>query len=101
LQKLSAVTKAAFKALNTLAVALRQPAIPPLAETPSHSVGILEQVSGQGSLKVVPPRECLPHRRWHLLDHRVATVLVTLPVADLRIQYPVKQYILLNYFHLH
>ena len=78
LQKLSAVTKAAFKALNTLALALRQPATP-LEETPSHSVRILEQVSGHGSLKVVPPRECLPDRGWGLLDHRVATVLVALP----------------------
>ena len=42
LPNLAAVTKAAFKALNMLAVALRQANREvPLAETPSHSARIL------------------------------------------------------------
>ena len=92
LPNLAAVTKAAFKALNMLAVALRQANREvPLAETPSHSVRILGQVSGQVSLKGVLPREPLPERGCDLLDHRVDAVPVALPGADLGTEYPVKQ----------
>ena len=80
LPNLAAVTKAAFKALNMLAVALRQANREvPLAETPSHSVRILGQVSGQVSLKGVLPREPLPERGCDLLDRRVDAVPVVLP----------------------
>lgn len=93
LPNLAAVTKAAFKALNTLAVAPQQPTKGgPLAETPSHSVRILGQVSGQGSLKGLVPREPVPDRGCALLDHGVDAVPVVLPGADLKSEYSVKQY---------
>jgi len=80
LPNLAAVTKAAFKVLNTLAIALRQANTEvPLAETPSHSVRILGQVSGQVLLIGVVPREPLPDRGCDLLDHGVDAVPVVLP----------------------